>query len=181
MKTAKKAVRESTAPAWRVLVLGLLCWLPVLLAAQGGQAASSKTLPLVVVVSQKAELVDLSMQELKQIFLAERKTLNGKRVIPLDPDPHTPTRIQFDRIVLGMTPDQVGRYWVERKIRGQGDPPRTISASALLLKIVANRDEFISYVRADQLVPGVRAIRVDGKTYQDRDYPLQGEKEMARP
>ena len=27
----------------------------------------------------------------------------------------------------------------------------------------------------------VRAIRVDGKTYQDRDYPLQGEKEMARP
>ena len=35
------------------------------------------------------------------------------------------------------------------------------------------RETAVSYVREDQLTPDVKALRVDGKAYQDRDYPLR--------
>ena len=67
----------------------------------------------------------------------------------------------------------VAKYWIDRKIKGQGDPPKSIAVVSLLLKVVGMLEGAISYVRADQLTPDVKALRVDGKVHQDRDYPLR--------
>ena len=44
--------------------------------------------------------------------------------------PRTVDRVGFDQVVLKMDPDAVGRFWIDRKIRGGSGPPRTVFPGA---------------------------------------------------
>ena len=150
-----------------------LAWSPVAGANEKAGLVPGARPPLVLVVSRKTALENLTFLEVRLVFLAQKQFVSGKRVIPLNHSPLTETRVAFDRLVLGLTPDQAGKYWIDRKIKGQGDPPKSIAVVSLLLKVVGMLEGAISYVRAEQLTPDVKALRVDGKVHQDRDYPLR--------
>jgi hypothetical protein len=68
-----------------------------------------------------------------------------------------------------MSPDQVARYWVDRKIRGQSGPPKSIDSPSVLQRVVAQIKASIGYVR----VSDVRVLPVDGRSPHDPDYPVQ--------
>jgi hypothetical protein len=55
-------------------------------------------------------------------------------------------RILFDKVVLGMTPDEVARHWVDQRIRGKGRPPRAVPDGALLKKVVRHFPGAIAYL-----------------------------------
>jgi hypothetical protein len=42
---------------------------------------------------------------------------------------HSTDRIGFDQTVLRMGPDEVNRFWIDRKIRGLPGPPRVAAKS----------------------------------------------------
>jgi len=128
--------------------------------------------PLVVIVASSSMVKDISMGELRRAFLGEPVTLSGKRLIAINHPLATPTRGQFDRIVLGLKPEEVGRFWVDRSIRAQSPPPKTVQTPELAVRIAMSLPGAITYTTADALTEKLRALTIDGKAAGQAGYPL---------
>jgi hypothetical protein len=71
-----------------------------------------------------------------------------------------------------MTKDQAARYWIDRRIRGLGLPPRTVTSQPTMRALAARLSGAIGYITADQLTAAIQALRIDGKGHTDPGYPL---------
>jgi hypothetical protein len=74
-----------------------------------------------------------------------------------------------------MTPDDVGRFWIDRKIRGQSGAPRALPSPLHVAKVVAKFPGAIGYLAVDQLTPDVQPVAVDGVPYTAAGYPIASE------
>ena len=84
----------------------------------------------------------------------------------------TPDRVGFDRAVLGMTPDAVGRFWVDRKVRGQSAAPRSLPSAAHMAKVAAKFPGAIGYLSEEQLTSDTQAVQIDGVAHTDAHYNI---------
>jgi hypothetical protein len=75
-------------------------------------------------------------------------------------------------MVLEMTPEQVGRLWIDRKISGQPQAPRA-APRELLRKGIAASPGVVGYLRDNELDAELKALASDGKRPQEADCPLQ--------
>jgi ABC-type phosphate transport system substrate-binding protein len=146
-----------------------LIWTVLLPLVLGSAPAEAKEAAdeLVVIVHPSNKTARLSAPELEAVFTAVRRswTGGGRNVVPLNLPAGSQARVRFDRAVLGLEPDEVGRFWVDQKIRGGARPPRQIESAALVLRLVAKLPGAIGYVPAaevDKTVKIVARIR-DGK------------------
>jgi len=139
---------------------------PVLIAHAAGKKL------VVVVVARGSRLTNISRADLARCFLGDPVSGGGKTLVPFNAATGTLERVGFDRAVLKMTPDEVGRYWVDRKVRGQSGPPRSLPSSAHIAKVVAKFPAAISYVPVDQLTAEIQAVQIDGVAYTDPRYDI---------
>jgi len=147
----------------------LLCLLP---SAERSARAANRNV-LAVVVARGSSVQNLSLSALKRIFLNEGDTdPTDQRYVPFNHPPRTTDRVAFDKLLLGMSADEVSQFWIERKIRGLPGPPRSVDSLSLLLRLIAHLPGAIGYARPAQLTGEVRAIRVNGKLPNDAAYPL---------
>lgn len=143
------------------------------LALASAQPRTSGSSPMVVIVSAQSKMQDISRSLLKRIFLGEVAEYEGVRFVPLNYSVDTPLRQAFDEVLLGFTGDAVGRYWVDRRIRGQGLPPRTVPSSSVVRVAVAKLRGAMGYIRAAELDTSVRALTIDGVAHTAPGYPLR--------
>jgi hypothetical protein len=137
-----------------------------------GGSARAEARKLVVVVAKGSSVTNISHGDLKRCFLGEPVAAGGKALVPFNAAPNTPDRAGFDKAVLGMTPNEVGKFWVERKIRGQSGAPRALPSVAHIVKVAAKFPGAISYVPADQLTGEIQAVAVDGVAHTDARYNI---------
>lgn len=133
-------------------------------------AESKQRVKLLVVVASESKISAIGKDQLRRIFGGNNRT----SLIPLNQPNGSAPRLIFDKKVLGLSPKQVGRYWIDRKIRGQSGAPRQIRSRRLILAILARHPSAIGYVRAGKLPRGLRAIPVDGLEAKSSRYPLRG-------
>lgn len=152
----------------RLLAIAIL-----LLAPLSPERSQARTAGLLVVVVNDASVSNVTSAELRKLFLRNSDSVAGHKMVPLNLPAKTDTRVLFDKLVLGMSDAEVGRYWVDRRIRGESGPPTTVPSSGLLLRVVASLPHAIAYVREDEVDPSVRVVTVDGKRITDPDYPLK--------
>lgn len=128
---------------------------------------------LAIVVAKTSPIVGLSQYELKRLYLGSLITdSSGERIIAFHQAPNSPDRVRFEERVLGMSPDELARYWIDRKIRGQGGAPKAVTPVQLLQKVVSKLDHSVAYVRLANVEPDVRVIAVDGRLPEDGAYGL---------
>jgi hypothetical protein len=156
-----------------VLLMAALVWLPAPSIAADDAAANAERQVLVLVVSPGLRLNDMSSALVQRVFRGEPTDLAGRRMLPFNYAPDHALRQTFDRLVLRMTPDEVGRYWVDRRIRGQGMPPRTVPSAAVARAVAAKLPGAITYVTTADVDASVRVLSIDGKAPDDPDYPLR--------
>ena len=135
-------------------------------------AGEAKT-KLAIVVSKDSPVSDISFYELKRLYLGELVNASGKRLLPLNLTPNSRERGAFDKTVLSMSPDAIARYWVDRKIRGDSGPPKSIEPLDLMQRVVARVDGAIGYAPINEIRPELKALRIDGKAPGDSGYPLE--------
>src|SRR5690242_14270301 len=100
--------------------------------------ARAATGELLVVVASSVAIVDISSATLRRVFTGYVTELGGKRLIPVNQAVNTPVRTRFDRAVLGLSPEEVGRFWVDRRIRDESPPPRTVPTPELAVRVAAS-------------------------------------------
>jgi hypothetical protein len=156
-------------------LLALVAALVVALLALAPRPVSAgNEVSLAIIVSPNSKVTNISLADLRRVFQSERLTdPDGNRLIALNHPPKTVDRMGFDQVVMGMDADAVGRFWIDRKIRGGSGPPRTVESLATLRRVVEKLPGAIGYIRPGQLSNEVRAIRVDGKLPEDGGYPLR--------
>lgn len=155
------------------IALVVLAWSLVSPFDPGARAEANQ--PLFVVVGASTDMTDISLAALRRAFQGEPAfTPSGKRLVPLNHAIGIPERVAFDRGVLGLEPDEVGRFWINRRIRDEGAPPRTLPSAELGVRVVASYPGAITYIQAKFLNPSVRVLRIDGKLPGDPGYLLAG-------
>jgi hypothetical protein len=126
-----------------------------------------------LVVAKDSRVSDISFHDLKRLYKGEVVNVAGKRLVALNLPASSDHRMRFDRALLGMNPETVSRYWIDRKIRGQSGPPKTLESPDLVQRVVARLDGGIGYVRVSEVKPDVKVLRVDGKTPKDGGYAIE--------
>lgn len=135
--------------------------------------AGATNKPLVVVVGAATPLRNISLGELRRAFLGEAvEAGTGKRLVPINHPSGTPTRDRFDLAVLGLKPEAVGRFWVDRRIRDQSPPPKTVQSAELAIRVVASLPGAITYGTSELVNDQLRAVTIDGKAAGQPGYPL---------
>jgi ABC-type phosphate transport system substrate-binding protein len=150
-----------------VLVIGTLALAParfsVALAGEGG---------LVLVVGKDSPINSLSHAELNRLFSGDAIKVDGQPLVPFAMAPGRPERHAFDQVVLGMSPEEANKYWIDRRIRGQGNPPKSAPSPDVMARVVGSFPAAIGYLPTSALNPSLKPVAIDGKSYTDRGYLL---------
>jgi hypothetical protein len=128
---------------------------------------------LVLVVAKSNPISDVSKAELNRIFSGEAIKIDGQAVVPFALASSLPERKAFDQAVLGMGPEEVSKYWIDRRIRGQGNPPKAAPSADAMAKVVASFPSAMGYVPASALTPALKPVSIDGKPYTNAGYLLK--------
>ena len=90
-------------------------------------------------------------------------------------EPGSPERDVVLRLVCGMDREQdFTAYFLRAKFSEQVvEEPRSLNSTPNMLRFVANVPGAIGYVRADEVDPSVRVIRVDNLLPGDPGYKLK--------
>lgn len=128
--------------------------------------------PLAVVASKSFPTDNISFGDLKRLYMGSSVVAGSKTLIPLTYPKQSPERQGFDEAVLGMSAEQVGLYWIDRRIRGQSGPPKSVESAAIIQKVVTKVDGAIGFVKASAVGKEVKVLRVDGKLPTDPGYRL---------
>lgn len=157
-------------------VVGRLLLAAVATAIMGSAGPSlhaNERVPLAVIVSKTSPLSELSSAQLTRMYLGELVDSGGRRLIPLNRAITSAEREQFDRVVLGKSPDEMARYWIDRKIRGQSGAPKAVEPVDVYERVVAKLDGAIGYVHVNDVRDDVKVVRIDGKAPTDHGYPIR--------
>jgi hypothetical protein len=153
------------------LLSGFALWALTLGAPTSAQADGEA---LVVVTSADSPIQDLSLTELRRIYMGgDLRAKDGSRILALNRGHKTAERVEFDRVVLRMSPDRVAQYWIDRRIRGQSGSPKAVDPAPIVQKVVSRLQGSIGYVKASDVSDNVRVIPIGGRNPDDSDYPLR--------
>lgn len=122
--------------------------------------------PIVVIVNNANPVENLSLGELKKLFLGDRSRWDtGKAVAPVMLGPGAPERTSFLKIVCGMSDADLGKYFLQAAFTGKSaTPPKEVSSAAAVKSFVAGSPGAVGFVKASDLPPGdttVKAVKVD--------------------
>ena len=128
------------------------------LAPRGSAPAQSAT-NLVVIVHSDVPVTSLSAAELASIYVRVTKTWkNGKTVRALNLLPSSPERIEFDRVVLDMSPERSAQFWMDKQIRGEEAAPKAIAQADIIARLVPTLSGSIGYVPESKVDAKVRVV-----------------------
>ena len=130
---------------------------------------------LAIIVHKSNTVQNLSMDELREYFLGERSHWSTQQKIRVAMrEPGSPERTAVLRLVCRMNRDQdFITYFLRAKFSEQViEEPRNMDSTSNMIRFVANVSGAIGYVRADEVDPSVRVIRVDNLSPGDPGYKL---------
>ena len=150
------------------LVLGLT--LPLLMTG-----AASERPGLAVIVHPQVPVDDLSLGELRRLFLGDRQFwASGLRVTLLvPPSPSRERALLLDR-VYEKTEAQYRHYWIAKIFRTEATAaPKVIPSGKVAGSLVLEIEGALTVVDAEHVPAGVKVLTVNGHGAGDDEYPLR--------
>jgi len=140
--------------------------------------AGAEPTDFAVVVHRDVPVTNLSMTDLRKVYLGDRQFWNSStRIIPLLRTPVTRERAAVVWTICKMTEDDFNRHWIGKMMRAEATgSPRKFTTNPIAINLVTNMQGAIAIVNAAQVPAGeVKVVKVDGKLPGDADYVLRFE------
>jgi ABC-type phosphate transport system substrate-binding protein len=160
-----------------IAVLGLVLVTVMTISLQPAAAGGD---PIVVIVNIANPTVNLTVSDLKKLFLSDRSRWDtGKAVAPVMVTAGAPERTAFLKIVCGMNDADFGKYFMQAAFTGKSaTPPKEVSSAQSVKSSVATSPGAIGFVKAgdfhgDGSDGGVKAVKIDGVAASDDGYKLR--------
>jgi ABC-type phosphate transport system substrate-binding protein len=117
---------------------------------------------VVAVVSDRSTVVSLSKNQLVDIFLGRAARFpNGNQAVPIDQAEGTDERNEFYTRFAGKTAAQIKAHWSKIIFTGRGQPPRVVSNSDEIKKLLATNLNGIGYIEQSAVDDGVKVVRIE--------------------
>lgn len=131
--------------------------------------------PIAIVVHKETPVSDLTLNELRNIFLANQQFWSDRsRIILLVRAPQSDERDFILNRIYQMDEAQFRQYWIAKMFRAEvSRGPKIVFSTDMMLELVVAIPGSISFTKADQVTGDVRLVRIDGKLPSDDGYPLK--------
>ncbi len=158
-------------------ILLVLAAAALLRAAPEARLATSppKQESLAIIVNQSNSVDDLSLTELRAVFLGERSHWpNGRRITLVMMDTGQPEREAILREICRLSESDFRRRILQGLFTGEVlVSPKTLATPVGVRKFVFNVPGAIGYLRPEDVDASVKVIRVDGHLPSDAEYALR--------
>jgi ABC-type phosphate transport system substrate-binding protein len=146
-----------------------------LFALEGIQAQSQHNSSIAVVVNADTPVSDLSLEDVRKIFLGERQYWTAKvPVVLLIRAPVARERETVLRVIYQMSEAQFKRYWIAKIFRAESAAaPKIVYSNDMANELAAAIPGAIAFMDFRDVRPGVKVIRIDGHLPNDPAYPLK--------
>jgi ABC-type phosphate transport system substrate-binding protein len=139
----------------------------VMLFAQGNE-------PLVLIANKSVPVSNLSKQNLRRIYLGEKQTWDdGSKLIAVNLPANNPLRQKFQSKILGMSTEELQKFWSDEQIKGNIVKPPVNQSSPKAVKLFVSKiPGAIGYVPKSMVDNSVKVIKIDGKSAGSAGYLL---------
>jgi|SRR5476649_1631139 hypothetical protein len=129
---------------------------------------------LIIVVSRSRPLTDISLSNLRRIYLGDMtRWADGRRIVPVVLPPSAVEQRLFLKRALHMADIDYAQHWIGHIFRGRvAGPPYTAQSSAAARRFVATHPDAIAFIDAAEADGSVRMVTINGKNRDEADYPL---------
>lgn len=135
-------------------------------------AASEQNLAVIVNLSNPVE--NLSLADLRKIFLGERTHWpNGRRITLVMMEPGQPERAVVLRDICQMNENDFNNHFLHGLFTGEVlVSPKILATPVGVRKFVFNVPGAIGYLRATDVDASIKVVRVDERAPEDKGYKL---------
>jgi phosphate transport system substrate-binding protein len=135
---------------------------------------------IVVIVNGANPVEDLSLGELRKLFLGDKSHWDkGRAVATVMVGPGAPERAAFLKIVCGMSDVDMGKYFMQAAFNGKSvAPPKDVASAAAVKSVVANSPGAIGFVKISDFRGNafdglIKSVKLDGAAAGDPGYKLK--------
>lgn len=122
-------------------------------------AAGTSSAEIVPVVSAKSEVGGLSTNQVMDIFLGKSSRFpNGELAVPIDQAEGSDIRDAFYMQFASKSAAQIKAYWSKIIFTGKGQPPREVSPSERVKRVVADNPHLIGYIERSEVDGNVKVV-----------------------
>ncbi len=149
----------------------------VVIAAAGATVSTVEaqtTEAVAIVVHPQVAVDDLSLAQLKSIFMAEQQHWPDRsRITLLVRAAIAPERDLVLTEIYGMSEDRYRQYWIGKMFRSEvASGPKIVFSTDMLRDLVTVIPGAIGFVPVSEVGPDLKVIRIDGGLPGDEGYPL---------
>jgi hypothetical protein len=150
-----------------VLLLGVICAIVL--------AQKSPDVDIAVVVHPDTPITNLSMAEVRKVFLGDRQYWSTNvPVVLLIRAPVARERDVVLKRIYQMSDAQFKQYWIAKIFRAESaSAPKVVYSNDMANELVSAIPGAIAFIDSREVRPGAKVVRVDGKLPGEPGYPLR--------
>jgi ABC-type phosphate transport system substrate-binding protein len=169
------SVAKTQNAIFRQTLICLLAALMLPIGTAGAQGEVVTSSAIAIVVHADTDVDNLSLEELRSIFLAEKQFWSDRqRIILLVRAPQSDERDFVLNRIYQMSEAQFRQYWIGKMFRAEVPRgPKIVFSTDMTLELVTAIPGSISFIRVADASENVKLVRVDGKLPSEPGYPLQ--------
>jgi hypothetical protein len=139
------------------------------------QEVVNTDLPVAIVVHPDTDVDNLTLAELREVFLADRLFWpDNSRIVLLVRAPTAYERTFVLNEIYQMTEAEFRRYWIGKIFRAEvASGPRVVLSTNMALGLVTAIPGSITFMLASDVTPDGKVVRIDGKLPDEEGYPLR--------
>ena len=148
--------------------------LAVLMSVFAARPGLAEEPAVAIVVHPDVRVSNLSMGQLRRIFLADQQFWPDKsRIVLLVRAPEADERtVVLDRI-YEMNERQLGKYWISKIFRAEvAAQPKIVLSSNMALELVTAIPGSITFIPASEIDSSIKVVSIDGLLPDQPGYPL---------
>ena len=153
-------------PPMKTHRLNILCLLLLWLAI--GTSARAQ---IAIVANDSAAVSDVSMNDLKRLYLGSLSTFGGQQITLIE---YTPAAETFYKSTVNMTILKFRQHWLKMVFSGRtATPPTAFSDPTEINQALSKKPGSICFLPLDKVVKGMKILTVDHKMPTDSGYAIQ--------
>jgi ABC-type phosphate transport system substrate-binding protein len=137
--------------------------------------AQAHDVDVAVVVQPDTPVSNLSLAEVRKIFLGDRQYWTANMpVVLLIRAPVARERDVVLKIIYQMSESQFKQYWIAKIFRAESvSAPKVVYSNDMASELVTALPGAIAFVDSRDVRPGTKVVRVDGRLPGEPGYPLR--------
>lgn len=132
----------------KILAIATLC----ASAAFGGDWA--------LVANPALGVASISKSDLKRVYTGKKGQIGSAKAVPFVLPETNPAMVAFLSDVLGMSPADFKKFWVDAQIKGEGTAPATQKTSAAAVAVVGEIPGGLAIVEKSAVTAAVKEVDV---------------------